>query len=74
MNQTIYEGKEKNIQLGDLCNTIAKIPNLKRIRYLTSHPNDIDNNLIDEHANNKKLMPFLHLPIQSGSDKILKKQ
>ena len=58
--------------MGDLCNTIAKIPNLRRIRYLTSHPNDIDNNLIDEHANNKKLMPFLHLPIQSGSDKILK--
>ena len=68
----IYEGKEKKVQLGDLCNTIAKIPNLRRIRYLTSHPNDIDNNLIDEHANNKKLMPFLHLPIQSGSDKILK--
>ena len=70
---TVYEGKEKNIQLENLCNTISKIPNLKRIRYLTSHPNDINDNLINEHAKNKKMMPFLHLPIQSGSDKILKK-
>ena len=46
---------------------------MKRIRYLTSHPNDINDNLINEHAKNKKMMPFLHLPIQSGSDKILKK-
>ena len=45
----------------------------KKIRYLTSHPNDIDDNLINEHAKNEKLMPFLHLPIQSGLDRILKK-
>ena len=69
----IYDSKEKTLKLGGLCNIISKIPNLKRIRYLTSHPNDIDDNLINEHAKNKKLMPFLHLPIQSGSDKILKK-
>ena len=61
------------MQLGDLCKIISKIPQLKRIRYLTSHPNDIDDNLINEHAKNEKLMPFLHLPIQSGSDRILKK-
>ena len=69
----IYDSEEKKLKLGGLCNIISKIPNLKRIRYLTSHPNDIDDNLINEHAKNKKLMPFLHLPIQSGSDKILKK-
>ena len=69
----IYDSEEKKLKLGGLCNIISKIPNLKRIRYLTSHPNDIDDNLINEHANNKKLMPFLHLPVQSGSDKILKK-
>ncbi|MBD22342.1 MAG: tRNA (N6-isopentenyl adenosine(37)-C2)-methylthiotransferase MiaB [Alphaproteobacteria bacterium] len=70
---TIYEDKEKKIKLANLCNIISKIPRLKRIRYLTSHPNDIDNYLISEHAKNEKMMPFLHLPIQSGSDKILKK-
>ena len=69
----IYDSEEKKLKLGGLCNIISKIPNLKRIRYLTSHPNDIDDNLINEHAKNKKLMPFLHLPVQSGSDKILKK-
>ena len=61
------------MKLGELCNILSKIPKLKRIRYLTSHPNDIDENLINEHKKNKKMMPFLHLPIQSGSDKILNK-
>ena len=45
---------------------------LKRIRYTTSHPKDMSKDLIDVHKNCKKLMPLLHLPIQSGSDKILK--
>ena len=45
---------------------------LKRIRYTTSHPKDMSKDLIDAHKNCKKLMPLLHLPIQSGSDKILK--
>ena len=70
---SIFKDKEKKVQLGDLCKIISKIPQLKRIRYLTSHPNDIDDNLINEHAKNEKLMPFLHLPIQSGSDRIFKK-
>ncbi len=70
---SIFKDKERKVQLGDLCKIISKIPQLKRIRYLTSHPNDIDDNLINEHAKNEKLMPFLHLPIQSGSDRILKK-
>ena len=70
---SIYNGSEKKTQLADLCKIISQIPRLKRIRYLTSHPNDIDDNLIYEHASNKKMMPFLHLPIQSGSNKILKR-
>ena len=56
-----------------LCNILSRLPELKRIRYITSHPSDIDDELILEHKNNKKLMPFLHLPVQSGSNKILKK-
>ena len=44
----------------------------KRIRYTTSHPNDFSDDLIEVHKDNKKLMPLLHLPIQSGSNKILK--
>ena len=66
-------GKEVSVKLSKLCNLISKIEGLERLRYLTSHPKDIGDDLIDEHLNNKKLMPFLHLPIQSGSDKILKK-
>ncbi len=54
-----------------MCEILSNIPKLDRIRYLTSHPIDIDNTLIKTHKNNRKLMPFLHLPIQSGSDKIL---
>ena len=64
---------EKKIRLGKLCSIISRIRNLKRIRYVTSHPNDIDDELINEHKFNEKMMPFLHLPIQSGSDKILQR-
>jgi len=63
---------ERKISLDKLCSILSKINGLKRIRYLTSHPNDINLDLIDEHKKNFKLMPFMHLPIQSGSDKILK--
>ena len=69
----IYENSlEKEINLSGLCKILSKIKGLKRIRYITSHPNDIKSDLINEHKNNKKLMPFLHLPIQSGSNRILK--
>lgn len=63
-------GKERN--LAYLINELAKIDNLKRIRYTTSYPADIDDDLIECHQDLKQLMPYLHLPIQSGSDKILK--
>lgn len=57
---------------GDLINMIAKIDGLERIRYTTSYPSKITQSLIDAHKNLDKLMPYIHLPIQSGSDAILK--
>lgn len=58
--------------LGKLIKEIAKIDGLERIRYTTSHPRDMDEELIEAHGEVDKLMPFLHLPVQSGSNKILK--
>jgi tRNA-2-methylthio-N6-dimethylallyladenosine synthase len=58
--------------LGKLIREIAEIKGLQRIRYTTSHPRDMDEDLIETHGAVDKLMPFLHLPVQSGSDKILK--
>jgi tRNA-2-methylthio-N6-dimethylallyladenosine synthase len=57
--------------LGRLIRAIAEIPGLKRIRYTTSHPKDVDDELIAAHRDVPALMPFLHLPVQSGSDGIL---
>ena len=69
-----YEkSKKKTVSLAKLIRILSKFPTLKRIRYLTSHPLDITDELINEHKINKKLMPFLHLPVQAGSNKILKK-
>ena len=65
------DGKAKDLSY--LIDKIAEIDEIKRIRYMTSHPIDMKESLINSHANNNKLMPFLHLPIQSGSDNILKK-
>ncbi len=62
----------KNWGLGKLIDELAKINELKFIRYTTSHPLDMDIELIKSHRYNKKLMPYLHLPIQSGSDNVLK--
>lgn len=75
-NVNAYHGdnkKKKSVDLAYLLDSIAELESIKRIRYMTSHPNDMSDSLIDAHANNAKLMPFLHLPIQSGSDAILKK-
>lgn len=58
-------------RLGRLICYLAEIQGLDRIRYTTSHPKDVDNELIDAHRLVPQLMPFLHLPVQSGSDKIL---
>ena len=58
--------------LGRLVRALAGIEGLERIRYTTSHPNDMSDDLIEAHAEEPKLMPYLHLPVQSGSDRILK--
>lgn len=63
-------GKERN--LAYLLRRIAEIDGLERIRYTTSYPADVDDDLIACHHDLKKLMPYLHLPVQSGSDRILK--
>jgi len=58
--------------LAGLADRLAKLPDLARIRYTTSHPADMDDALIEAHATNQKLMPFLHLPVQSGNDRVLR--
>jgi len=73
VNAYNYSYRRKNHYLNDLINLIGEIDKVKRIRYTTSHPINMSDELINLHSENKKLMPFLHLPVQSGSDKILKK-
>ena len=64
------DGKEWG--LGELLHELAEIPGLERLRYTTSHPVDMDEGLINAHRELDCLMPYLHLPVQAGSDKILK--
>ncbi len=66
-NVNAYEGG-----LAALVRRLAKVPGLDRIRYTTSHPRDMDEALIAAHAEVEALMPYLHLPVQAGSDRILK--
>jgi tRNA-2-methylthio-N6-dimethylallyladenosine synthase len=66
------DDKGQNQGLDGLIRALDKIPDLKRIRYMTSHPNDMTEGLIAAHGEVAKLMPFIHLPVQSGSDRILK--
>ena len=68
-NVNAYEFSKK--RLSDLILELSKINGLERIRYTTSHPNDFTKDLIDVHKKCKKLMPLIHLPVQSGSNKIL---
>ena len=63
---------ETGTGLHGLIHALDKIPGLARIRYTTSHPNDMREGLIRAHAEVEKLMPFLHLPVQAGSDRVLK--
>ncbi|WP_375204630.1 tRNA (N6-isopentenyl adenosine(37)-C2)-methylthiotransferase MiaB [Hyphococcus sp.] len=58
--------------LGELCRHLGKIDGIERIRFTTSHPRDMDDGLIAALGEEEKLMPYLHLPVQAGSDKILK--
>ena len=66
------EGPDGDWGLGKLVRALARIDGLERIRYTTSHPNDMTDDLIAAHGEEPKLMPYLHLPVQSGSDRILK--
>jgi len=72
-NVNAYHGDEagQTVGLGDLMRRLAEIDGLERIRYTTSHPRDVDDALIAAHRDVPKIMPFLHLPVQSGSDGIL---
>ena len=71
LGQNVNAYNFENKKISDLINEISKIKNLKRIRYTTSHPQDFTEDLIEAHKNCDKLMPLIHLPIQSGSNKIL---
>ena len=73
-NVNAYEHKNhiKTYRLSDLIFKLNSLKELKRIRYTTSHPKDVTRDLIEAHRDCEKLMPILHLPVQSGSSKILK--
>jgi tRNA-2-methylthio-N6-dimethylallyladenosine synthase len=74
-NVNAYHGLDargRTVGLGELCARLAELDGLARIRYTTSHPADMSDELIKAHRDNPKLMPYLHLPVQSGSDRILK--
>ena len=66
------DAKGRKVGLDGLIRALAALPDLARIRYTTSHPNDMTMALIEAHASVPKLMPFLHLPVQAGSDRVLK--
>lgn len=73
-NVNAYHGEDasgREVGLGGLARRLAEIDGLARIRYTTSHPRDMDDDLIAAHRDVPALMPYLHLPVQSGSDRIL---
>ena len=72
LGQNVNAYKSSKKKLSDLIIELENLKGLERIRYTTSHPNDMTDDLIDVHGTSKKLMPHLHLPLQSGSSKILK--
>ena len=69
---TGFDANGSAMGLGDLLYRLSDINGLARLRYTTSHPRDMDERLINAHRDLRMLMPYLHLPIQSGSDRILK--
>ncbi len=72
LGQNVNAYSYKKNKLSNLIYEISRIEKLKRIRYTTSHPIDFSDDLIEAHGKIKKLMPLIHLPVQSGSNKILK--
>ena len=73
VNAYSYKDTSKEYRISDIINELEKFSELLRIRYTTSHPIDMSDDLLECYKNCKKLMPFIHLPIQSGSNNILKK-
>ena len=71
LGQNVNAYQNDNYRLSNLIIEIEKIPEILRIRFTTSHPNDMTDDLIETYGVSKKLMPLVHLPVQSGSDKIL---
>ena len=71
LGQNVNAYNDGKNRLSNLIMEIEKIQDIKRIRYTTSHPKDMTEDLIDVYKNSQKLMPLVHLPVQSGSDKIL---
>ena len=71
LGQNVNAYSNNKFKLSNLILEIEKIPGIERIRYTTSHPKDMTEDLIDVYKHTKKLMPLVHLPIQSGSNKIL---
>jgi tRNA-2-methylthio-N6-dimethylallyladenosine synthase len=72
LGQNVNAWKHEDRGLADLIRALARIDGLERIRYTTSHPVNMSDDLIAAHGEVKKLMPYLHLPVQSGSNRILK--
>ena len=73
LGQNVNAYRHEQNKLSNLIFEIEKIPQIKRIRYTTSHPKDMSDDLIEVYKSSKKLMPLVHLPVQSGSDKILER-
>jgi len=72
LGQNVNAWAHDGLGLHDLIRALDRVPGLLRIRYTTSHPNDMTQGLIDAHRDVEALMPFLHLPVQAGSDRVLK--
>lgn len=74
-NVNAYRGldeKGRSVSLAGLLTRLSRIGTIDRLRYMTSHPRDMDEDLIAQHGENPKVMPYLHLPVQAGSDRLLK--
>ena len=71
LGQNVNAYNYEKYRLSDLILEIEKLSGIKRIRYTTSHPKDMTDDLIEVYKHSKKLMPLVHLPVQSGSNKIL---
>ncbi len=72
LGQNVNAWADDSEDLGTLIHALDRIDGLARIRYMTSHPNDMTDRLIAAHGEVEKLMPYLHLPVQAGNDRILK--